>query len=443
MLLKDATKVFIGDVSVSRVYSGSTQVWPVLWGPQERILDPSVIPNTTYSGDYTTGVAFTVLADGRITHLCNRNYDTSGNAVFKLYDDTAGGTVLATMPVPVFYGQQDVPLPTPVPVKAGRRYVLSFYAGPPATAYPYNDGGYPASKSPNLVHHGGCYYAGDTYPTAFGNQYYWLDVIYQSALSPWDSATQMYLDATGLDESYTPALDGLVKGLKQYGLWSKMKAVYPFIGGTADLHKWNLIDPRDTDDAYRLTFTGGAHSLAEGYRPNYVGNSFGFMANSHLVPLGTLAQDSTHMAMYSLLNVEPADRCEMGMFNWGGGTERFNLIAQYFGNAYYYGMSDASTPAIAPVTVSSGLFISTRTGATTQAAYRNGAVVGTSSNPSIPLPPVPVSVGGLTGYAQGPSNLPFGFASIGSGLTDADATNLYEVVQAYQTALGRQRSPLE
>ena len=70
----------------------------------------------------------------------------------------------------------------------------------------------------------------------------------------YDPDTTTYLTATGLDEpTYGHTLDALVKDLKATGLWTKMQAIYPFVGGTAALHKWNLKDPRDLDAAYRLT----------------------------------------------------------------------------------------------------------------------------------------------------------------------------------------------
>ena len=53
------------------------------------------------------------------------------------------------------------------------------------------------------------------------------------------------------------------------------------------------------------------------------------------------------------------------------------------------------------------------------------------------MPPVPISVGALTTFDSGHSDLPFGFASIGSGLTDVDVAALNTVVEVYQDALGR------
>ena len=258
----------------------------------------------------------------------------------------------------------------------------------------------------------------------------------------YDPDTQAYLVATGLDASYAPILDDLVLDLKANGLWAKMTAIYPFIGGTAALHKWNLKDPRDLDAAYRLTFlgpNGGAHSTALGYRPNPQGLAAnGNFADTHFVPLGTLAQDSTHLAFYSLQDVPPGDRAEMGNFAWGPANARFHIIARYQGvNAYYYGMSEAGATNT-PIPAASGLFVATRTGPTVQTAYRNGVKVGgPDGNPSVALPNGSVYIGAINEFLNR-SDIPVGFASIGSGLDDRNNTDLYNIVQAYQTALSRQ-----
>ena len=64
------------------------------------------------------------------------------------------------------------------------------------------------------------------------------------------------------------SVDTFVAALKTNSILSKMKAIYPFIGGTAATHKWNLMNPLDTDAAYRLTFFG-----------SLVHNEFGMKGN--------------------------------------------------------------------------------------------------------------------------------------------------------------------
>lgn len=73
-----------------------------------------------------------------------------------------------------------------------------------------------------------------------------------------DASANTFSNAVGLtDATQKSAINTLVKDLKRFGLWSKIKAFYPFVGGTPESHKWNLIDPRDANDAYRLVFSGG------------------------------------------------------------------------------------------------------------------------------------------------------------------------------------------
>ena len=149
--------------------------------------------------------------------------------------------------------------------------------------------------------------------------------------------------------------------------------------------------------------------------------------------------DSTHLAFYSLADQAPGDRCDMGCYNWDGPGSRFHIIAYYTSGEYYYGMSEDGITSCPGIGYSSGLFVSTRTATDFQAGYRNGVVNGSSvAFPSKGLPPVPVHIGGINYYQQGPSDLPCGFASIGAGLSPQNNADLYTVVQAYQTALGRQ-----
>ena len=84
-----------------------------------------------------------------------------------------------------------------------------------------------------------------------------------------DVSATAFSNASGItDATQKSAINTLVKDLKRFGLWSKIKAFYPFVGGTAESHKWNLIDPRDLDAAYRLTFSGGWTHNTSGIKGN-------------------------------------------------------------------------------------------------------------------------------------------------------------------------------
>ncbi len=80
-----------------------------------------------------------------------------------------------------------------------------------------------------------------------------------------DSDAQAFIDATGITNSTEiNAVNVLTKDLKSAGYWDDLVAVYPFVGSTADTHKYNLKDPRDLDAAGRITWVGSLTHTYDG-----------------------------------------------------------------------------------------------------------------------------------------------------------------------------------
>jgi hypothetical protein len=85
----------------------------------------------------------------------------------------------------------------------------------------------------------------------------------------YDPDAQAFFTASGLTGATNlNAVNQLVLDLKAASIWTKMKAIYPMVGGTAALHKWNLKDPQDTNAAFRLNFIGGWTHSSTGALPN-------------------------------------------------------------------------------------------------------------------------------------------------------------------------------
>jgi hypothetical protein len=90
-----------------------------------------------------------------------------------------------------------------------------------------------------------------------------------------------------------------------------------------------------------------------------------------------------------------------------------------------------------------GFQIGSRTSATSSKLFWNGSLLGTSTYSQSALPNNTIFLGALkhsgsqTGFFDY-SNRKISFASIGDGLTDAEALAYYNAVQAFQTTLGRQ-----
>jgi len=79
-----------------------------------------------------------------------------------------------------------------------------------------------------------------------------------------DPDAQLFITATGISGTNATATNQLVLDLKSANIWNKMKAVYPLVGGTATSHKFNLLNPSDTNGAFRLVFAGGVTHSSTG-----------------------------------------------------------------------------------------------------------------------------------------------------------------------------------
>lgn len=273
-----------------------------------------------------------------------------------------------------------------------------------------------------------------------------------------DPDTVAFLTAAAIsDPTITTAVDGLVVALKTAGLWSKLRAVWPMVGGTGASHKFNLKDPRDLHAAHRLTYhintaadlydAGNLMPVvhtASGLHPTLGGG----YADTHLNPslhLGSPA--STTLAYYSTADSfggAPAnDYTEMGCYDAATG-KRFHLIIRYDGNTFYFGQHETTVTGASNADAR-GLFVGTRlTEADTvnrQVGYKNGvrltATAGSATAPVQPAFDRSVWIGGINSY-DGHTDRPCGFAAIGDGLTQAENADLYAAVQAFQTTLGRQ-----
>jgi hypothetical protein len=91
-----------------------------------------------------------------------------------------------------------------------------------------------------------------------------------------------------------------------------------------------------------------------------------------------------------------------------------------------------------------GLYLASRTSSTSLKGYKNGLNVGTNTSSSAGYKPnVNLYIGGfnyknfLGAFTIFYGNKECAFSSIGDGLTDAEATALYNAVNTFQVALSR------
>jgi hypothetical protein len=252
---------------------------------------------------------------------------------------------------------------------------------------------------------------------------------------------QLSANSFSATRAQADALNNLVWSMVGLGIWSKMKIVYPFLGGTAATHKFNLVNPQDTDAAFRLVFTGGWTHSSTGAK----GNGTNAWANTYLVPNTDLTSSSGHLAYYSRTNINEGAAIEMGCQN--ASTTITALVCGRTLNltSFRYGNSSTNTNATSTATTSQGLFIGSQTGTGLgdRNVYVNGlkgsapTVLGASTLPTTATMVLNAINTNNTSRANY-SAKECAYASIGEGLSETEVKNLYIIVQAYQTALGRQ-----
>lgn len=262
---------------------------------------------------------------------------------------------------------------------------------------------------------------------------------YRFSGGAFDPDAQAFFTASGLTgATELNAVNQLVLDLKGFGIWTKMKAIYPIVGGTAALHKWNLKDPQDLDAAFRLVFNGGWTHTATGALPNGV-NGF---ANTYLNANTVLQQFSHHHSFYhNTDNIGTAPRSCGGV--QGSGFNQFRTTIENSGTSITF--RDLGIP-----NSQGSLTASTLKGfrASLRIANNNMFMViadgtATASTTSITAVTLPL----LNCYLAAEANptapgryaaMQVAFHSIGDGLTTAEGLDLRNAVQTYQTSLSRQ-----
>ena len=239
------------------------------------------------------------------------------------------------------------------------------------------------------------------------------------------------------------AVNNMVQSLVSNGIWTKIKAIYPIIGGTAAAHKFNLKDARDTNAAFRLSFLGGGwtHS-ANGATPNGTTS----YANTFLIPNTSLTANSGHLSYYSRTNSAVANEIPMGVSGNFGDTG-FDIVIRRTSNTNRF-LSSESTGATGIVTGTStdsrGLTTGSIISSSSRKIYKNGTLLNTNSSTitwARNTFSVFIGATNISDFVTGPNfytDKQCAFASIGDGLTDAEAKAFSTIVQAFQTKLGRQ-----
>ena len=203
--------------------------------------------------------------------------------------------------------------------------------------------------------------------------------------------------------------------------------------------KYNLVNPVDSDAAFRGVFNGGWTFSNQGALPN---GTNGYM-DTKLNQASVLTLNSSHFSYYSRTNSQidgfsgtTASSVLVGCQLYLRGGSYNNEIRAVIGQS-----GAGQQEMVASNTNSQGFYTLKRTSDVNSAIFKNGISIATNTTQAIGV------FGSYTLYLAARNNLnsaqyfdnrQCAFSSIGDGLTDTEATALYNAVQTFNTSLSRQ-----
>jgi hypothetical protein len=242
-----------------------------------------------------------------------------------------------------------------------------------------------------------------------------------------DADAQAFFDrvtAAGGSTSGTEqtAVNTLTTSLKSYGIWSKLRVIYPMVGASSASCSQNL-----KSSSYTATFGGG-----EVFTPN--GVQYGLAGV--LVPLNLNTMNSINDISFGYYC--RTDLSNVGSFGWGfpaGSSPPVEFWIDYGdGNRYGYLFDSANDGGSAGD--SRGLNSISRIASNIKYIQKNSTINTYTGSSSGLLTSKDFYFGRGAQGAEFQRENAFGF--VGDGLTSANLSDLYTAVQAFQTSLSRQ-----
>jgi hypothetical protein len=253
-------------------------------------------------------------------------------------------------------------------------------------------------------------------------------------LFPIDADAQAFITAAGItDNTQQNAINILVTSMKDYGIWGKMDAVYPFVGGTAFSHKFNLKNPADTNAAFRLNFLGGWTHNANGVTPN---GTNGYAETFYNLSTNALLNDISN-GVYCRTN------SIVNSVSYGGENSSFVgsvLLLKAADNNTYYSVNDnLGLGAANIISDTRGFFINNRI-PTGKQIVRNITQAGVINSAATSLVNFNIVFGANNrgGLIQNYCDRNYSFFFLGKTLINTEIGVFAQIVQLYQRILGRQ-----
>ena len=256
----------------------------------------------------------------------------------------------------------------------------------------------------------------------YGNSVF-LSRSFGPGVPPVDPDAQAFITAAAItDPTQQSAINTLVVDLKAYSIWSKMLVIYPFVGGTASSHSYNL---KNTAIG-TLTYSNGVTHGAWGIN----GNGTAYCNTGLRASTIGISQNSAAAGVY-VGNTASQAQFQYGTF---GNFHLYKYSLTTYSPAVNNGLAEANYIAITNM----GFAQSSRNNSTQILFKDKGLTENTFTSTSSALnTTLDIWLLNANNYGGGTTNK-VSFFYISTGLTAVDLTNMYTAVQAFQTTLGRQ-----
>ena len=224
----------------------------------------------------------------------------------------------------------------------------------------------------------------------------------------------------------------LVTNLINNSLWSKMKIIYPMVGGTSNSCKINLVDSN-----YTATFSSGFTFTALGVTGTGANT---FMKANGFNPSVQLSTFNTCFSYYSRTN-NTFNGTDLGC-QLNPSTDRVAL-GIYFSGITTGDLNNFTTGRISQAsTNTTGLYLISRESNILMKMYRNAVQFGSTNTTTMNtlLPNATYTVCCLDfndGINFSSTNRQCAFSHVSTSLTAAEAATFYSNVQTFQTTLSR------
>ena len=220
--------------------------------------------------------------------------------------------------------------------------------------------------------------------------------------------------------------------LKSLGIYSKLTAFYPIIGGTQLSHSVEGKNPGGSQD---LTINGSWVHNDKGMRPSACSTSN--YADTQYLPT-SLNPNSNHLFGYfNAIGSQFGVGCGLSTYD-GAGPGPYFILGH---PAFEFFSSDAVISGIPPMTAY-GAAIGTRTTSNVTKLFRAqdggswSQAGGSPTNAPSTYPSNSITIAKVNGSGF-PSSERYAFFSFGDGLDTIESTDYYNTVLTFQTTLGR------